>query len=134
MKAYDDVYSTPGAVSWTELSTSNPQGATAFYGALLGWTFETMADAGSPYTVIKTADGTSIGGVMPPPPDAGPMPTAWGPYMTVASADETASRCAALGGKVLAGPMDIPTVGRFAVLQDPQGAVFNVIAYPARAG
>jgi predicted enzyme related to lactoylglutathione lyase len=47
----------------------------------------------------------------------------------VADADQSAGRCAALGGNVLVPPMDIPTVGRMAVLQDPQGAVISVIAY-----
>jgi uncharacterized protein len=126
MKTYDDVYKTPGAFSWNELMTRDPDAAAAFYGQLFGWTFEKM-DMGMPYQVIK-ADGTSVGGLMGMPPNAPPMPM-WGSYVTVADADATAKRCTELGGKVLNPPMDIPTIGRFVVLQDPQGAVISAIAY-----
>ena len=130
MKTYDDVYKTAGAFSWNELLTSNPDAAATFYGQLFGWTFEKM-DMGMPYQVIKAA-GTSVGGMMGKPPGAEGMPPMWGSYVTVADADATARRCVELGGKVLNGPMDIPTVGRFVVLQDPQGAVLSAIAYLAR--
>jgi predicted enzyme related to lactoylglutathione lyase len=52
-------------------------------------------------------------------------------YITVDNADASAEKCTALGGKVLVPPMDVPTVGRMAVLQDPQGAVFSVMTYSA---
>ncbi|MBM3317177.1 MAG: VOC family protein [Candidatus Eisenbacteria bacterium] len=128
MKEYQDIYKTAGAFSWTELMTSDPRAATEFYGALFGWTFGTMSMGQGDYHVVKIGD-TSIGGIMATPPQAQGMPPAWGAYVTVASADAAAEKCTSLGGKVLAGPMDIPSVGRFAVLQDPQGAVFHVIAY-----
>lgn len=129
MEKYADVYQTPGAFSWCELMTSDAGKATEFYGALFGWTMETMDMGQGPYHIIK-AGGTSVGGIMKTPPDAGPMPPMWGCYVTVADTDATVKKCQALGGKLLVGPMDIPNVGRFAVLQDPQGAVFNAIAYP----
>jgi len=128
MKEYQDIYKTAGAFSWTELMTSDPRAATEFYGALFGWTFGTLGMGQGDYHVVKIGD-TSIGGIMATPPQAQGMPPAWGAYVTVASADAAAEKCTSLGGKVLAGPMDIPSVGRFAVLQDPQGAVFPVIAY-----
>lgn len=127
MQSYDDVYKTPGAFSWNELMTSDPDAAAGFYGQLFGWRFETM-NMGMPYQVIKAGD-TSVGGIMGKPPGGEAMPPMWGGYVTVADADATAKRCAELGGKVLHGPADIPTVGRFVVLQDPQGAVINAIAY-----
>jgi uncharacterized protein len=127
MNSYDDVYKTPGAFSWSELMASDPDAAAAFYGQLFGWTFEKM-DMGMPYQVIK-AGGTSVGGIMGKPPGGEAMPPMWGCYVTVADADATAKRCTELGGKVIMGPQDIPTVGRFVVLQDPQGAVVNAIAY-----
>jgi hypothetical protein len=127
MNSYDDVYKTPGAFSWSELMTSDPDAAAAFYGQLFGWKFEKM-DMGMPYQVIKTG-GTSVGGIMGKPPGGEGLPPVWGCYVTVADADLTAKRCTELGGKVIHGPQDIPTVGRFVVLQDPQGAVVNAIAY-----
>ncbi len=81
---------------------------------------------GGPYHVIKIGD-TAVGGIMQTPPEAKGMPPAWGAYVTVA--DATAAKCKALGGRVLMGPMDIPTVGRFVVLADPQGAAIMAIAY-----
>ncbi|MBL8359342.1 MAG: VOC family protein [Rubrivivax sp.] len=128
MEKYADVYQTPGAFSWCELMTSDAGKAAEFYTALFGWTVETMNMGQGPYHVVK-AGGTSVGGIMTMPPDAGPMPPMWGAYVTVADADETVAKCQSLGGKLLVGPMDIPTVGRFAVLQDPQGAVISVMAY-----
>jgi hypothetical protein len=128
MNAYQDVYQTPGAFSWNELMTTDPQAAVSFYGALFGWKAETMNMGTGPYQVLKVGD-TAIGGIMAVPPDGGGMPPMWGCYVTVASADETAEKCKALGGKVLAGPMDVPKVGRFVVLQDPQGAVISAMAY-----
>ncbi len=127
MKTYDDVYKTVGAFSWTELTTTDPDAAATFYGQLFGWTFEKM-NMGMPYQVVKVG-GTAVGGMMGMPPNAGNMPPAWGAYVTVADADATAKRCSDLGGKVLHGPVDIPTVGRFVVLQDPQGAVITAMAY-----
>jgi uncharacterized protein len=128
MKSYEDVYKTAGAFSWTELMTTDPKAAQEFYGRLFGWKFDTMNMGQGDYHVVKT-DGTAVGGIMGIPPDAKGMPTAWSAYVTVPDADAAVEKCKSLGGKVCAGPMDVPNVGRFAVLQDPQGAVFNVMAY-----
>jgi predicted enzyme related to lactoylglutathione lyase len=123
-----DLFKTVGAFSWAELTTPNPAAATEFYGKLFGWTFQTMDMGSGPYHVIKIGDD-ALGGVMNPPPGAPPMPPHWGSYVTVAQCDDTAALCASLGGKVLVPPMDIPTVGRMAVIQDPQGALISVISY-----
>ena len=128
MDKYEEIYATPGAFSWTELMTADPKASIAFYGQLLGWNFDTVDMGQGDYHVIK-AGGTAVGGMMGHLPGQAGAPTMWSSYVTVSDADATATQCAALGGKVLAGPMDIPTVGRFAVLQDPMGAVFNVMAY-----
>ncbi|WP_374665375.1 VOC family protein [Ramlibacter sp.] len=128
MQSYDDIYKTTGAFSWTELVTPDPQAALAFYGQMFGWTSEAMNMGQGDYHVIK-AGGTSVGGIMSAPPDAQGAPAMWCAYVTVPDTDAAVDKCVALGGRVCAGPMDIPSVGRFAVLQDPQGAVFNVIAY-----
>lgn len=123
-----DPMKTHGAFSWCELITTDPQAAAGFYQQLFQWQVSTMQMPGGPYHVVKVGD-TSVAGIMHRPADAPHMPPQWGCYVTVDNADETAGDCAALGGKVLVPPMDIPGVGRFAVLQDPQGAIFNVIDY-----
>ena len=124
-----DVFKTPGAISWSELTTTDPAAAAAFYGQLFGWTFKEMGAETGHYCVAHVGD-TAIGGVMGMPPDApAGMPPHWGNYVTVDNVDQTLAKATALGGKVLVPAMDIPTVGRMAVLQDPQGAVISLMAY-----
>jgi len=123
-----DVFKTPGAFSWCELMSGDPAAAETYYGELFGWKIETMDVGAGPYRVIKAGDA-AVGGIMGLPPGGEKTPPTWGCYVTVADVDRTAARCRELGGKVLHGPQDIPKVGRFAVLQDPQGAVISVITY-----
>jgi predicted enzyme related to lactoylglutathione lyase len=125
-----DVYKTHGAFSWCELMTTDPQAAAAFYGSLFGWTVDTMDMGTGPYHVAK-AGADSVAGIMGMPPGAPPMPPHWGAYVTVDNVDETLAKCTALGGKVLVPAMDVPTVGRMAVIQDPQGATLSVMTYSA---
>lgn len=129
-----NAFQTHGAFSWNELMTTDPAAAAHFYKQLLGWTFESSEMPGIGTYRVASVAGEKIAGIMGLPPDAGQMPPAWGGYVTVDNADETAGECAALGGKVLVPPTDVPGVGRFAVLQDPQGAVFNVMAYLEESG
>lgn len=121
-------FATHGALSWCELMTPDVDGAKRFYGELLGWTLEPFNDTGMPYTVVKAGD-RPIGGIMATPPEAAGMPPAWGIYITVNDVDALAGRVAALGGKLLVPPTDIPTIGRFAVVQDPAGACLSLITY-----
>jgi len=123
-----DPYKTHGAFSWNELTTTDPEAAGRFYGALFGWTIRDVDMGTGPYHLASVGD-TQVGGIMGLPPGAGPMPPAWGCYITVKSVEDTMAQCAALGGKTLMPPMNVPGVGRMAVLQDPQGAVFSVMAY-----
>jgi predicted enzyme related to lactoylglutathione lyase len=123
-----DAYKTHGAFSWNELMTPDPEAAGAFYRALFGWTVEAMNMAAGPYRVVKCGE-TAVGGLMDMPPDAKGMPPMWTPYVTVDDVDATARRCVELGGTVLLPPTDIPTVGRFAAIRDPQGALLNVITF-----
>lgn len=124
-----DVYKTHGAFSWSELMTPDPAAALAFYGKLFGWAHQDMDMGGGAYHVLKVGD-SSIGGVMGMPPHAAPgTPPMWGCYVTVDDIDATAKHCAELGGQVLVPPMEVPTVGRMAVMKDPQGAVFSAITY-----
>lgn len=123
-----DVYKTPGAFSWNELMTTDPAAASKFYGALFGWTVKDMDMGTGPYHVANVGE-TSVAGIMGMPPGAGPMPPAWGCYVTVDDVDATLAKAESLGGRTVMPPMDVPGVGRMAVLQDPQGAVLSVIKY-----
>jgi predicted enzyme related to lactoylglutathione lyase len=125
-----DAYKTHGAFSWNELMTSDPDAALRFYTQLLGWSVQKMAMPGFDYHVLKVGD-VSVGGVMALPAEAqaGGAPPCWGSYVTVADVDATARKAVELGGKVVHGPADIPGIGRFAVIVDPQGAALSVITY-----
>jgi predicted enzyme related to lactoylglutathione lyase len=125
----DEQYRQHGAFSWCELITLNVEGAKDFYRQLFGWELEDMPMEGMVYTVIK-AGGKEMGGMMHMPADAPKgMPPAWGVYVTVDDVDSTARTAKQLGAQIIVQPTDIPKVGRFCVIQDPQGAVINAITY-----
>lgn len=116
----------PGAFSWAELITSDVDTSKAFYGAVLGWGAQTHGEGPGAYTEWQV-DGTSISGMMAKPPDMpAEVPPYWGVYFSVVDTDATVDRVKSLGGALYMGPADIEP-GRFAVVADPDGAVFNVI-------
>jgi predicted enzyme related to lactoylglutathione lyase len=116
-----------GAFSWNELMTSDVAGAKTFYSALLGWDMEEHT-MNMPYTIAKLGE-QQIGGIMAIPADAGKMPPMWGAYVTVDDVDAMVAQVESLGGNIIMPPTDIPDIGRFCVIQDPQGAVLSLITY-----
>ena len=121
-----DQFIEQGAFSWFELTTTDLRAAESFYTRLFGWTMEPWTGEGS-YTLIKV-NGKEVGGMVAGSV-AGPKTYGWGIYVTVTDVDETAAKVPELGGKVLLQPTDIPRVGRFCVIEDPQGAVITAITY-----
>ena len=123
-----DVVSEPGAMSWSELNTRDPETAKAFYGDLFDWTFEDEEFEGAgTYTTIKVGEDT-VGGMIDITgrvPEE--VPNNWLVYFAVEDADGTLDTVKERGGNVAFGPMDISRVGRIAVVQDPFGAAFAVI-------
>ena len=120
-----------GAFSWCELLTTDVEGAKKFYSELFGWTMEPVTNAaneGMQYNLVKV-DGTEIGGIMAVPPHAQGMPPCWGTYVTVDDVDAAAAKVRELGGDIVVPLTDIPEVGRFCVIKDPQGAVISMITY-----
>jgi predicted enzyme related to lactoylglutathione lyase len=116
----------PGALCWTELATRDVEGAERFYTSLFGWGLKKSAGGGMEYTELLN-EGVPIGGMMKMGDQYPPgVPPHWLTYFAVDDCDASASKAASLGGTTLVGPMDIPNTGRFAVVQDPQGAVFAV--------
>ena len=124
----DEQFKQHGEFSWCELLTTDVEAAKVFYAKLFGWDTEDMSMPGMTYTVVK-AGNKGIGGIMTVPKEAQGMPPMWGAYVTVDDVDLTAKTAVQLGAKLLVPPTDIPTVGRFCVIQDPQGAVINAITY-----
>jgi uncharacterized protein len=117
-----EIVDEPNVMCWCELETTDTESAKAFYTGLFGW----GTKVGGDYTEFQRGT-TSIGGMMKIPKDWGPVPPHWLIYFAVADCDAAARKTEAQGGKVIVGPTDIEHVGRFAVLADPQGAVFAVI-------
>jgi len=117
-----------GAFSWNELMTTDVGAAKIFYGKLFGWVLEDMTSNDISYTMASAGD-REVAGMMTMPPEAAAMPPAWGAYATVDDVDASAKQVEALGGKILSPPRDIPNVGRFCVICDPQGAALSLISY-----
>jgi predicted enzyme related to lactoylglutathione lyase len=110
-----------GRFVWYDLMTSDSDAAKTFYTGVMGWGTEVWENPGMSYTMWKAGE-TPIGGIMKRPEQAGGAPPQWLAYVAVPDVDATTSRAQELGGKVIVPPTDIPTVGRFSVIADPQGA------------
>lgn len=112
---------------WFELSTPDQAAAATFYENVFGWTMRTspVAEHGG-YVLASAADGEPVAGLMAPPPGAPPA-GGWSLYLLSQDIAATLSKAGALGGRMVFGPMDIPHVGRFAVLLDPQGVALSVM-------
>jgi predicted enzyme related to lactoylglutathione lyase len=120
-----EIVNEPVSLTWNVLMTPDVDAVQPFYEGLFGWKRDDqpMGD-GPPYTLWMLGD-RGVAGAMPPPMEG--MPSFWGIYFSVDDADATTATAQELGANVLAGPMDIPDVGRFAALMDPQGAAFSVM-------
>ena len=120
-----------GTFSWCELITTDVEAAKAFYSQLFGWTMEPVtheANEGMQYNLVKV-DGTEIGCIMAVPAHAPGMPPCWGAYVTVDDVDAAAGKAGELGGGGDVPLTDIPGLGRFCVIRDPQGATISMITY-----
>jgi predicted enzyme related to lactoylglutathione lyase len=116
----------PGALCWNDLIAPDVEASAAFYRELFGWTIEETPGAEGAYWSI-TNGGRLNGGVMPAPPDGHPV---WNLYFAVEDCDAAVARAGELGGELLVKPRSLPNGGRFAVVRDPQGAIFSVTSGP----
>ena len=114
-----------GTMGWSELHTPDTEAGRKFYTGLFGWGAK-VSDMGPMKYTEWVNQGQSIGGMMQLDP-AMKAPPNWLTYFMVGDCDATVARAKELGGSICMPPMDIPKVGRFAVLTDPQGAAFAVI-------
>jgi uncharacterized protein len=118
----------PGAFSWAELTTTDVAASATFYGEVFGFGAKDGEDATMQYTELQL-DGRSVAGMMPKPAEMpAEVPPFWGVYFTVEDADAAVARVAELGGMTVFGPMDVPSVGRFAQCVDTAGAIFSILA------
>lgn len=116
-----------GTPIWFELTTPDQGESQDFYSHVAGWAIASsaMAEHGG-YRLATAPDGDQVAGIMTPPPGMAGTP-GWMIYLGTADVDAAAARVTKLGGSVHFGPMDIPHVGRFAVVADPQGVIFNLM-------
>jgi predicted enzyme related to lactoylglutathione lyase len=106
-----------GRFVWHELMTPDPKAAASFYAKVAGWTPKPY-DKNPDYTML-TYGGLQMGGMLKH--DA---PRLWLPYIATPNVDATAREAVQLGGEVVKPAADIPDIGRFAIIKDPQGALF----------
>ena len=110
-----------GKFVWYELMTTDTDAAEAFSTGVVGWGTQPFEGGPIPYT-MWTKGEAPVGGLMEIPEQADAPPT-WMAHVAVEDVDATAARAQELGATILAGPQDVPNVGRYVVFKDPQGAV-----------
>lgn len=110
---------------WYELMTSDMAAAETFYGKVVGWTPQHWGGNDMPYTLMNVGE-VGVAGIMNIPDEAKAMgtPPMWLGYIHAADTDKTTEAIRKAGGKVYREPADIPEIGRFSVVADPQGASF----------
>jgi uncharacterized protein len=118
-----------GNFIWYELITPDPDGAKAFYDAVVGWDIEPQPSGELDYRMIRRSDGGNAGGLMRLTNEMashGARPT-WLAYVNVADVDAAVAKVERAGGRALMAAFDIPNVGRIALVSDPHGAPFYVM-------
>ena len=116
-----------GQFVWYDLMTTDPDGAMAFYKDVVGWGTTQWEGSGPEMTYnMWTVGENPMGGVMQMPEDVSGqgVPPHWIAYISTSDIEATCSRAQELGATIMSPPTDIPDTGTFAVVADPQGAVF----------
>jgi hypothetical protein len=116
----------PGVPCWVDTSQPEPAAAATFYSGVFGWECEDVMPPDSPgkYLMARLHGGDVA--AIASQPEGGPPMATWNTYIWVDSADETAAKVWAAGGRVLTEPFDVSDAGRMAVLADPEGASFCI--------
>ena len=120
------IYNVPNSFIWNELGTRDTQKAGEFYSKVFGWAQEGFPGSPVEYTVFKNGD-RGAGGMYQITPEMGPVPPHWLVYFAVDDCDAKVQKATGLGARVMKPAEDIPGVGRFAILIDPQGAAFAIL-------
>ncbi len=114
----------PGVTCFIDTEREDVDATAAFYGGLLGWSFEDVSPPGQPRFVMASVDGLTVAGIGAPfEATSGPV---WNTYVSVSGADAMVAKVEAAGGTVVAAPFDVGPAGRMAVFADPEGARFRV--------
>lgn len=123
-----------GEFIWYELLTTNSDAAQQFYSSILGWQTIDSGQTEIDYRILQAKDEETgqlreVGGLLQLTEEmtqGGARPV-WLGYIGVDDVDQTVARISTAGGEVQMPPTDIPDVGRFAMVTDPQGTPFYVM-------
>ncbi len=124
-----------GTFNWNELMTTDVEAAKEFYTNVIGWSSQDVqfgnptlpAIPGEPSYTLWTVGDLQVGGAMKlEGPEMENIPPHWMYYVGVDDVDKVVEKVIAHGGKVVMGPMDVESVGRFYMIEDPQGAVLGL--------
>jgi predicted enzyme related to lactoylglutathione lyase len=118
----------PNALVWNELATRDADKASAFYAALFGWTTR-VDQAGAHLYTTYLNNGRRGAGMLQMNEQWGDMPSHWMPYFAVEDCAAAAAKAESLGASLGVPPTEIPNVGTFSLIRDPQGAVFTVMSF-----
>lgn len=124
----------PGTIAWTDLTVPNADEVRDFYAAVTGWTPQPLSMGDYNDYVMTAPGGAGVAGVCHARGSNAGLPTQWLIYITVDDVDESIRQCQERGGKLISGPRDMGSYGRFCVIQDPAGAVAGLIAPPKSQG
>ena len=121
------IFGEPGALAWNELYTHDTDDAEKFYAGLFGWSANKTASAdGGDYVEYKLG-GKSAAGMMAIRKEWGEVPAYWAIYLAVADLNASRDRAKKLGAREITPLLEVPDVGRFVFIQDPQGAYVTMI-------
>ena len=120
------IYNVPNSFTWNELMTTDTKKAGDFYSNVFDWKRDVQNFGPLEYTMLNNGDRPN-GGMLQITPEMGPIPPNWLVYFAVDDCDAKVQKAGELGAKVMKPADDIPGVGRFAILIDPQGAAFALI-------
>ena len=118
----------PGTIGWQDLTVLNAEEVRDFYKAVVGWESRGEDMGGyEDYHMISPATGQSAAGICHARDVNADVPPQWLVYVIVEDVARSCATCASMGGKVVAGPRNMGA-GRFAVIQDPAGAMCALFA------
>ena len=122
-----------GTITWTDLTVPDAGKVATFYREVVGWRSEpvSMGEYEDHSMLLPEGNEESVAGVCHARGVNQELPAQWLVYITVADLDRSLASCRELGGEVVSGPRSLGGAGRFAVIQDPAGAMAALIQPPA---
>jgi predicted enzyme related to lactoylglutathione lyase len=117
----------PGKFIWFELATTNPDQLKKFYGQVFNWKFQTITQTDEQYTLIKNSDHNVAGLFKAKPREGVNLGALWIGMMSVDDPGKAAATAKTAGGSVHTSPKALPNRGTYALLRDPEGALFGVL-------